>query len=224
MSASADDLIRIRLDAILAGTEAVELPLFDQEKGHRIGAMRPLTSRHLDQIDVIQKLTDWRNANMANFLTHFEATPVRTRAWVQNVLLKNRGHMLWLVYDQIDNLVGHFGFKNLTLQSVLLDNAMRGERQGHPKLFVIAGKSLIQWLWKATSVQRIDAYVMADNVPSIMMNRQIGFQGWVRHPLIKRTIEGDTHWDIGGEGETSADGRYCFTHFIKRVVDPSAPA
>jgi RimJ/RimL family protein N-acetyltransferase len=106
----------------------------------------------------------------------------------------------------------------------LLDNAMRGERQGHPKLFVIAGKSLIQWLWKATSVQRIDAYVMADNVPSIMMNRQIGFQGWVRHPLIKRTIEGDTHWDIGGEGETSADGRYCFTLFIKRVVDPSAPA
>jgi len=124
-----------------------------------------------------------------------------------------------LVYDQSGNLVGHFGFKNLTLQSVLLDNAMRGERQGHPKLFVVAGKSLMQWLWQATSVQRVDAYVMADNVPSIMMNRQIGFQGWVRHPLIKRTIHGDTHWDIGDEGGESADGRYCFTLFIERRMD-----
>ena len=221
MNACKDDLLQVRLDAILAGTEAIELPLYE-EVGQRIGVMRPLTSRHLEQIDVIEALTVWRNANMSHFLTHFEATPARTRTWVQNVLLKNRGQMLWLVYDQSGNLVGHFGFKNLTIQSVLLDNAMRGERQGHPKLFVVAGKSLIQWLWQATSVKRIDAYVMADNVPSIMMNRQIGFQGWVRHPLIKRTIESDTHWDIGEEGGKSPDGRYCFTLFMKRGEDSSA--
>jgi hypothetical protein len=222
MSASAEDLLHASLDAILAGTEAMELPLYEGV-GRRIGVMRPLTSRHLDQVDVIEKLTDWRNANMSKFLTHFEATPVRTRAWMQNVLLKSRGQMLWLVYDQSDNMVGHFGFKNLTLQSVLLDNAMRGDRKGHPKLFVVAGKSLIKWLWQATSVQRIDAYVMADNVPSIMMNRQIGFQGWVRHPLIKRTIDGDTHWDIGEEGGGSTEGRYCFTLFIKRGANSSTP-
>jgi len=211
----AENLFQARLAAILAGTEAMELPLYG-ETGQRIGAMRPLTSSHLGQMDVIEKLTDWRNANMSNFLTQFEATSVRTRAWVQNVLLKNRGQMLWLVYDQGDNLVGHFGFKNLTFKSVLLDNAMRGVRQGHPKLFVVAGKSLIQWLWQATSVQRINAYVMADNVPSIMMNRQIGFRGWVRHPLIKQIIEADTQWAIGEEGGNSPDGRYCFALFIER--------
>lgn len=224
MSASVEDLLQARLDAVLAGKEALELPLCEESSGLLIGVMRPLTSCHLDQMDVMEKLTNWRNANMSNFLTHFEATPVRTRAWVQNVLLKSHGQMLWLVYDQNEILVGHFGFKNLTSQSVLLDNAMRGERQGHPKLFVIAGKTLVQWLWQMTQVQRIDAYVMADNVPSIMMNRQIGFEGWMRHPLIKRTIEDDTHWDIGEEGKRSPDDRYCFTIFIERVADSSASA
>lgn len=223
MTSSAEDLLQAKLDAVLAGTETMELPLRD-DSGQPIGVMRPLTARHIDQIAVIEKLTDWRNANMANFLTHFEATPGRTRAWVQNVLLKNRGQMLWLVYDQNDDLVGHFGFKNLTLQSVLLDNAMRGERQGHPRLFVVAGKRLVDWLWQTTPVQRIDAYVMADNVPSIMMNRQIGFAGWKRHPLIKRTIEGDTHWDMGEEGQSSPDGRYCFTLYMERGGNSSTPA
>jgi hypothetical protein len=174
MSACAEDLLQARLDAILAGTEAIELPLHE-ELGLRIGVMRPLTSRHLEQMDVIEKLTDWRNANMSNFLTHFEGTPVRTRAWVQNVLLKNRGQMLWLVYDQSGNLVGHFGFKNLTLQSVLLDNAMRGERQGHPKLFVVAGKSLMQWLWQATPVQKINAFVCTPTPSKIRCNNINGF-------------------------------------------------
>ncbi len=77
--------------------------------------------------------------------------------------------MLWLVYNENDDLVGHFGFKNLTSKSLLLDIAMCGKRQGHPKLFVVAGNSLVQWLLQATPEQRIDAYVMADNVPSLMM-------------------------------------------------------
>ena len=222
MTSSAEDLFQAKLDAVLAGTETMELPLCD-DTGQPIGVMRPLTSRHLEQMDLMEKLTNWRNANMSNFLTHFVATPERTRAWVQNTLINNRGQMLWLIYDQNDALVGHFGFKNLTPQSVLLDNAMRGERQGHPKLLVGAGKRLVEWLWQTTPVKRIDAYVLADNVPSVMLNRQIGFAGWKRRPLIRRTIEGNTHWDIGEEGQSSADGRYCFTLFMERDENSLAP-
>ena len=222
MSNNSQDELNIWLDTVLAGAEEMELPLCE-ESGQPIGVMRPLSSSHLDQMDVMERMTDWRNANMSNFLTHFEATPVRTRAWVENVLLKTRAQMLWLVYDQNNNLVGHFGFKNLTPQSVLLDNAIRGERNGHPKLFVVAGRALVTWLFRRTGVHRIDGIVMAENVPAMMMNRQIGLHGWKRHPLIKRTINGDTHWDIGKDGESSPDGRYCFTLFINRSADYPAP-
>jgi hypothetical protein len=35
---------------------------------------------------------------------------------------------------------------------VLLDNAMRGERVGHPKLFVQASKVLNEWLFEDAGV------------------------------------------------------------------------
>lgn len=222
MSTKAEDLLQARLDGILAGKEAMEITLYE-ESGLPIGVMRPLTARHLDQTDVLEKLTNWRSANMEMFLTHFEATLARTRVWLQNVLLKEPGQMLWLIFDQEGTLIGHFGFKNLTENSALLDNAIRGERHGHPKLFIFAGRALVEWLWNNTSICRIEGVVMAENVSAIMMNLQIGFQGWKRHPLIKRIVGGDTHWNIGREGLKSPEGRYCFTLFIERDGDASTP-
>jgi hypothetical protein len=221
MIASFLDNLQAKLDKVLAGQAPIQLSLHD-ELGNTVGVMRPLTAHHLEQNDVMEKLTDWRNANMGNFLTHFVATPQRTRSWVQNVLLRAKGQMLWLVYDQNEILVGHFGFKNLTTNFVLLDNAIRGERQGHPRLFLYAGKALVQWLWITTTVQRIDGIVMVENVSAIMMNRQIGFVGWKRHPLVKRVQEGKIQWDISEEGQISPDGRYCFTIWIKRDGNYSA--
>ena len=146
-----EDSFETLLTNIVADEDAVELPLF-AINGGLIGVMKPITSSHLDSSDVIEKLTQWRNANMSSFLTQFEATPERTQNWIKNVLLKSSGQLLWLVYDQDENLIGHFGFKSFTPQSVLLDNAIRGERRGHPKLFVIAGRALVQWLFQATTV------------------------------------------------------------------------
>ena len=216
MNVHKENVVQARLDAILYGKEVVELHLFGED-GQPVGLMSPLTECHIDKMDLIEKMTDWRNENMAKFLTHFEATTARTRSWIENILLKKPGQMLWLIYDQENRLVGHFGFKNLTVNSVLLDNAIRGERHGHPKLFVFAGKSLVKWLWENTFVSRIDGVVMADNVSAIMMNRQIGFQGWKRHPLIKRVIQDTIHWHTGEEGGNSPDGHYCFNIFIERV-------
>lgn len=223
MSASIEDFLQAKLGEVLAGNEALELPLYEEGSELLIGDMRPLTSCHLDRMDVIEKLTNWRNANMSNFLTDFEATPARTRSWIQNDLLKSYGQMLWLICYQNGELVGHIGFKNLTSQTAQLDNAMRGERYGHPKLLVVAGNYLVKWLWQTTPVKRIDAYVMADNATSIMMSRQIGFQGWKRYPLIKRMVKDFAHWDVGQDGQKSPDGRYCYHIFIERSSDLSMP-
>lgn len=207
--------IQPRLDEVIAGTRQLSLDIQDEEGGV-VGSLRPLTRTHLDDADIIQKLTDWRNQNMGNFLSQFVATPERTRAWMQNVLFKARGQMLFLVWAE-HRVVGHFGFKDLTGDDVLLDNAMRGDRAGHPKLFVFAGKALVQWLLTEAAVKRVHAYVMADNVASIMMNKQIGFGGWARHPLLKRERDGETHWEMGQEGTPSPDGRSCFKLVIERA-------
>jgi hypothetical protein len=213
-----EEIAQTRLDSVLISAEEPELYLFE-EGGLLIGVMRPMTARYLDRMDVMEKLTDWRNVSMKFFLTHIEGTIPLTIEWVKNVLLKSRSQMLWLIYDQNDNLVGHLGFKNLTSQSVQLDNAMRGERQIHPELLVIAGKSLVQWLWQTTPVMHIEAHVLANNAPSIMMIRKIGFQSGKRFPLIKRIVNGSIDWSVGKESQPSPDDCYSLHFFIERSAN-----
>jgi len=108
---------------------------------------------------------------------------------------------------------------------VQLDNAMRGERRIHPELLVIAGKSLVKWLWQTTPVKHIEVYVLADNAPSIMMIRKIGFQSGKRFPLIKRIVNGSIDWSVGKESQPSPDDCYSIHFFIERSANLlSAPA
>ena len=205
--------IQVQLDEVIAGARQVIIDIKD-DNGVIVGVLQPLTMEHLGSEYIIKMLTDWRNQNMENFLTQFIATPERTRQWMQDVLFQARGQMLFLVYAQ-NNLIGHFGFKNLTSQSVLLDNVIRGERIGHPKVFVFAGKALVRWLQVTALVKTIYGEVMTNNITSIMMNKQIGFSGWKRHPLVKVVSGIETCWELGVEGDLSPDGKYCFKLLIE---------
>jgi len=200
------------LDDIIAGKQELTIDITD-DQGHCIGRLCPLVLEHLECESVIEKLTLWRNINMTSFLTQFIATPKRTRNWMRSSLFLSTGQMLFLIYVD-DHIVGHFGFKDLTTDDVLLDNAMRGERDGDPKLLVYAGKALVRWLFTQANVKRIKGEVMTDNIPSIMMNNRIGFGHKTRHPLIKRVVGSDTSWVIGPEGEVSLDDQYCFKYVI----------
>lgn len=202
------DGILYRLSGIIDGRTKLVLDLED-EYGVKIGELRPLSRRDLYDETIIKNLTDWRNAHMENFLTQFVATPERTKRWLEDVVLQKPDQMIFLIYVD-DRMVGHLGFKNLTRDDVLLDNAMRGERTGHPKLLTIAGHRLNRWLFEEVGVKTIYGYVLTTNVSAIMMNRQIGFGGWTKHPLIKLTEGNETRWEIGSEGKVSPDGAYCY--------------
>ncbi len=194
--------------------------ILNDERGVRVGMMRPITERHLDDVDLIEKITNWRNAHMANFLSHFVATPDRTRAWLKNVVLKSNGQILWLIYDGDAHLAGHFGFKDLNSESVMLDNAIRGERVGHPKLFVIAGQALVAWLWQNTSVKKICTIILSKNIPAIMMNRQIGFTQSKRLPLLLvEDGEEGRRFSLGEDGFDSPSNDYCYKMWIERNCD-----
>ncbi|PDS80749.1 GNAT family N-acetyltransferase [Rhizobium sp. L43] len=179
------------------------------ENGAPIGKLVPLTVRHLDDDVILGKLTDWRNANMSFFLTHFTATIERTRSWLANVVFKNPTQLMFLIYAS-DQLIGHFGFKDLTDDDVLLDNAMRGERGGHPKLLQVAGRALIDWLFEKTDVETIYGYVLTTNASAIMLNRAMGFGLWEKYPLNKSVKNGEARWDMGKKGEGSNDNSYCY--------------
>ncbi len=82
---------------IIEGKESLAIPIRD-DNGAVIGVMRPITKMHLEAIDVIEKMTAWRNQYKTFFLTQFNATPERTKKWLENVVLTNPSQLLFLIY------------------------------------------------------------------------------------------------------------------------------
>ena len=208
MSAEPVNGIEARIRAVVEGREKLVIDLHD-DAGTPIGRLVPLTEAHLTDEAVIGKLTDWRNASMDSFLTQFTATPERTRNWLRNGVLASSTQMIFLI-EADDVLIGHFGFKELTHETVLLDNAMRGTRGGHPKLLQIAGRALIDWLFASAGVRTVTGYVLSTNPAAIMLNRAIGFDRWDKLPVRREEIDGEVHLVMGEPGEASADGTYCY--------------
>jgi len=206
--------IQSTIDQVLSGKKELIINITD-DKNYHVGTLQPITVKHLQCADIIEKLTDWRNLNMQNFLTQFFATSKRTRNWIKKMLSENKGQMLFLIYES-EKIIGHYGFKNLTANDVLLDNAMRGERDGDPKLLVYAGIALVKWLFTQAKVNQIRAEVMTDNIPAIMMNKRIGFGDGSCHPLLRQTEDSNTHWEIGQEGKESPEDKYCFKLILKK--------
>ncbi|MEJ5977032.1 GNAT family N-acetyltransferase [Novosphingobium sp. PS1R-30] len=193
---------------VIAGRETIVIDLNDDD-GTAIGRLVPLTEAHLANDEVIGKLTDWRNASMGSFLTQFTATPERTRSWLRNAVFASTSQMMFLIYAD-DVLIGHFGFKDLTHETVLLDNAMRGERGGHPKLLQIAGRALIDWLFATAGVRTVTGYVLSTNPAAIMLNRAIGFDRWEKLSVRREEADGEVRLIVGEPGDVSPDGSYCY--------------
>jgi RimJ/RimL family protein N-acetyltransferase len=204
------------LNDIITGHTKLQL-LIKNDLGEVLGLMCPLTIKHLKSEEIIQKLTDWRNQNSDCFLTTFTATPQRTKAWLANIVFKTHGQMLFLVYEN-EKLVGHVGFKNLSYDDGVLDNAIKGAKTEEAKLFVFAHKAIAQWLFEVAKITRLFGYVLTDNVSAIMMNRQIGFVDWTRYPLLKEEKNGEVQWSLGPMNELSPSKKYCFKIVLNKWV------
>ena len=164
-------------------TSNQKIPVIN-EVGTCIANLVPISHKECDINLIAKLLSEWRNDNRNCFLTEFEVTEESSLNWIENFWLSSNLQELFLVEIE-DRYVGHYGFKNLTKNTVLLDNAIRGESGGEAKLFYYVGMTLINWIFLNTSVRRIDGSVFSDNIPAIMMNRQLGFKGWQKFNLKK---------------------------------------
>lgn len=194
------------LRRIIEGCESLEVPIIDDD-GVNIGVMHPITKKHLQSDYIIEKMTNWRNQYKMFFLTQFNATPSRTKQWLENMVLSNSDQMLFLIYCK-DILKGHFGFKALNEDSVFLDNLMRGEPGGHPLLMKYAVSTLVDWLFNVMQVNEIYGYIFANNATAIKLHRDLGFSFTDKIPLLKHIDGDDIKWSIGKAGELSPDYHY----------------
>ena len=194
------------LSRIIEGEESLVIPICD-DNGADIGVIRPITKMHLQSNDVIEKLTNWRNQYKTFFLTQFNATPARTKQWLENVVLSDPTRLLTLIYYR-DSLMGHYGFKELSGDSVFTDNLLRGERGGHPSLMRYAVSTLVEWLFDTMRVNEVYGYVFANNAMAIRLNRDVGYCFLETFPLRKQVNGEEIKWVVGKAGEPSPDNKY----------------
>lgn len=200
--------LKIYINKVMLSKEEFYIKI-DDEDGEEVGKLRPLVKADLDNYSLIEKLTSWRNENMEMFLTNFTATPERTRDYLEVITEEGSSQTLFVVEEQ-GKTVGQVGWKDLNDVDAIMDNGMKGERTINPKLLIYAHKSLAKWLFANSTIKFMYGWLVTDNVPGIMMNKQIGWSKWLRHPLTKNSDGGDWAWEIGKEGENSKDNRYCF--------------
>ena len=151
------------------------------------GFLVPLSKCHLEDIDLIEKLTKWRNDNVFVYPTQFTATIESTKKWMTRGLLEIDDRILFLVVNKCGQLIGHMGFNSCHNQELVMeiDNVVRGELSTAPGLFGKALLSLIDWARKTINCEGFILRVMDDNSHAINFYRNHGFVEKETIPLIK---------------------------------------
>ena len=67
----------------------------------KIGFLVPVCEAHQNDLNLLQRLTDWRNANVGVYPSQFVASIESTKTWLKDRLLGVPDRMLFLVTNLI---------------------------------------------------------------------------------------------------------------------------
>ena len=161
-----------------------KIPIVDS-KNNTKGYLTPITDKSLDETQIILKLTQWRRENSQYFQTQFDPTPERTKNWLKNVVLPNDKVILFLVYYN-DELVGHYGFKDITEVMASADNLLIGENKIRGPVSLLTMRTMLQWGFNELKLNEITGTVLKSNRAALLINKRLYFRE-VRNALVAKT-------------------------------------
>ncbi len=112
-------------------------------------------------------------------------------AWLKSSVLLSNSKILYLVYTD-EKPVGHFGLANVTQKRAELDNAIRGEKGGHPDLFKFIEFVLLDIAFNHLKVQKVEGKLFSNNLLAMMLHKQFGFSVTDRSKL--KFVENGEEW------------------------------
>jgi RimJ/RimL family protein N-acetyltransferase len=150
-----------------------KIPIIN-DKNIEVGLLKPLDYHLANNQEIVNSLAAWRRRFNRFFFTRFEVTSERTKNWLNDVIIKDDTRILFLVTDETKKLTGHLGACNINRDSAELDNFIRGERGGDPKLMLLSGLSLIGWIFGVLNIKKINARVLANNFRTLSVYEAAG--------------------------------------------------
>ena len=176
--------------------------LIHDEKKQKVGTLRLIDKGLANNAELIVALTKWRNNAMQFFLSQFVATKERTEQWLSNVAISSHDRLLFVVEDNSGNYVGNVGISNFSSSEAELDNFIRGESGGDPKLILYAELSMLRWIYCNFDVVKVKLQVFSNNWIPISIHLSIGFEITEKCMLSKTSNGSDVQYHINStEGE-----------------------
>ena len=161
-----------------------------------IGSLVLVQKRDANNPIILDALTRWRKKYMKYFLTQFNASTNRTKSWLENIVIPSSDRLLFLILNEDNNLIGNFGIADILFDRCELDNLIRGEKGGHPKLIYFSELSLLKWLFLEKNVKRVNLHVFANNLPTIKLHKSVGFVEIGRRKLERvQSKDGDVSFE-----------------------------
>jgi len=196
-----------------------------------IGYVTPITKSSLDNLELIGKMTAWRNRMRTCFLTQSPVTVEKTRAFLASTVLADPTRMLFIVHSPTQPVgtlgvkvgppwvhgAGPRGCEGGGRRLAELANLLRGTREGHPRLMYQAEMALMDWAFRELDIDIFWTAVPSNNRLALTLHQSAGFRPTALIPLYKVEKDGQTHLEVGDAGNESPDGLYAQRIELERV-------
>ena len=157
------------------------------------GFLAPINYAYIDNNEIVNLLTEWRNTFVDVSPTQFVASEMSTKKWLAEGLLENEGRILFLIYENSGKIVGHIGFNSCVNDcfNFEIDNVIKGKKDAAPGIMGAATKALIEWARTTFNVETFNLRVMDDNKHAFKFYEKNNFTESRKIPL-KRSLMGET--------------------------------
>jgi perosamine synthetase len=146
--------------------------------------MVPLSQIHLEDLELTQKLCDFRNSFISIYPDSTIATLDSTKNWMNGSVVNNEDRILFLVVDTSGKIHGHLGIWYRNELTVELDNVLKSKDSNIPGLFSAAVEALEKWINEVINLSEISLRVLESNEHAVKFYQKLGYKSKSREEMM----------------------------------------
>ena len=150
-----------------------------------IGYLVPIKFEDISNLEMIEKFCNWRNQNSSAFPGNHQTNIQRTIQWIDRHVLRNPLRILFKIYSNSGELIGHSGLIVSEQHEcvVELDNILRGKQDIEKGIMSETIQNLIDWTFKTFNPNGIFLKVLRSNKKAITFYEKNGFLSVSSFPI-----------------------------------------
>jgi hypothetical protein len=170
-------------DKVIRSLDSLRLTITN-DQGKEIAYLELVSRDDLNNEELIEKVTLWRELNKTCFLTEFVPTIERTKTWLEKSIVDNPERILFKIFTLDNILVGHIGaiFRGTYIE---YDYYILGIKVDIKHFAITIARFFLLWLLEIENVSYVLGNVRSDNVHAMDFHIRTGFRVNRQVPLAR---------------------------------------